>query len=218
MRSQIKNYLSITKKEWNGMVMLVVLIVLIFAAPYIYSLFRKDTTINTKDFDAAVAQLDKAKKSQPGDNPNEQPGNKATFYKKAAPGIVIELNTADSTQLTELHGIGASFAKRIIGYRNRLGGFYNKEQLKEVFGMDSLTYAALQIQVKADPSLIKKIQVNKVTFDDLGHFPYLSYKQMNAIIQFREQHGEYESFADMKNVAILDDKTLNKIKPYISFK
>jgi competence protein ComEA len=221
MKSPIKNYLSITKREWNGIVVLIVLIALIFAAPYVYQLFRKDNIINTKDFNAAVAMLDKAKKSQAGDsqgNTDEQPDSKAVFYKKASPGVVIELNSADSVSLTSLHGIGASFARRIISYRNRLGGFYNEEQLREVFGMDSIKYADLQAQIKVDPSLIKKIKVNKVTFDNLSHFPYLSYKQMNAIIQFREQHGEYESLADMKNIAILDDKTLNKIKPYIAFK
>src|ERR1700759_4361446 len=107
MRSQIKNYLSITKREWNGMVVLIVLIALVFAAPYVYQLCRKDTTINTKDFDAAVATLDKAQKSHPADNPDKS--NKVTFYKKAAAGVVIELNTADSATLTELHGIGPSF-------------------------------------------------------------------------------------------------------------
>ncbi len=87
MRSQIKNYLSITKREWNGMVVLVVLIALVFSVPYVYQLCCKDTTINTKDFDAAVAMLDKAQKSQPCDN--SDPGNKASFYKKAAPVVVI---------------------------------------------------------------------------------------------------------------------------------
>jgi DNA uptake protein ComE-like DNA-binding protein len=120
--------------------------------------------------------------------------------------------------LTTLHGIGPSFARRIIGYRNRLGGFYNKEQLKEVFGLDSLTYTGLQAQVTVDPSHIKKIPVNKVTFEELSHFPYLSYKQMNAIIRFREQHGDYESISDMKNIAIMNDEILRKIGPYLVFK
>lgn len=218
MRSHIKNYLSITKKEWNGMVVLITLIALILAAPYVYQLFGKDRIINSNDFNAAVATLDKAKKSQGGDYPDNTDANAQVTYKKAAPGIVIELNSADTAKLTELHGIGLSFAKRIIGYRNRLGGFCNKEQLKEVFGLDSLTYAGLQAQVSVDSSKIKKIQINKVTFNELSHFPYLSYKQMNAIIRFREQHGDYESLADMKNIAIMDDKILRKIEPYIAFK
>jgi len=214
MKSHIKNYLSITKKEWNGMVVLITLIALILAAPYVYQLCRKDNTINAKEFDNALAVLDKAKKSQADDY-----ADKASItYKKAAAGAVIELNTADSAKLTGLHGIGPSFAMRIIRYRDRLGGFYRKEQLKEVFGLDSVTYAGLQAQVKVDPSYIKKIPVNKVSFDGLSRFPYLNYKQMNAIINFREQHGDYESLDDMKNIAILNEGILRKIGPYIVFK
>jgi DNA uptake protein ComE-like DNA-binding protein len=104
MKSTIKNYLSVTKKEWNGMVVLIILIALILAAPYAYQLLRKDSTINTKDFNAALAVLDKAKKSQPGD----YPANTPALYKKAAPGTVIELNTADSATLTTLQGVGPS--------------------------------------------------------------------------------------------------------------
>ena len=190
------------------MVVLVILIALIFAAPFVYQLFRKDTTINPKELEQAVAVLEQAKKSQPG----------ATAYKKAAPGVIIELNTADTAKLTQLNGIGASFAKRIISYRDRLGGFIRKEQLKEVFGLDSEKYAGLQAQVSVDASHIKKINVNTITFDGLSHFPYLTYKQVNAIIRFREQHGEYETLADLKNIAIMDDVTLQKIKPYVTFK
>ncbi len=196
------------------MVVLLVLIVLIFAAPYALQLFRKDSTINPKDLNNAIATLDKAKKSQAAD----QPAANTTFYKKAAAGVVIELNTADTTQLTSLPGIGASFARRIVSYRNRLGGFYNKEQLKEVYGLDADKYAGLQAQVRVDASHIKKIAINKAAFDDLKYFPYLNFKQMNAIIQFREQHGDYTSIGDMKNIAILDDEILRKIEPYLAFK
>jgi competence ComEA-like helix-hairpin-helix protein len=208
MISRLKNYLSVSKKEWNGMVVLVILIALIFAAPYVYQLCRKDTTINPKDLDKAIALIGLAKKEQPG----------AAVYKKAAPGVIIELNTADTSKLTQLNGIGLSFAKRIISYRDRLGGFIRKEQLKEVFGLDSEKYAGLQVQVSVDASRIRKININMVTFDGLSHFPYFTYKQANAVIQFRGQHGEYDSLDDLKNIVIMDDATLQKIKPYITFK
>jgi DNA uptake protein ComE-like DNA-binding protein len=90
--------------------------------------------------------------------------------------------------------------------------------LKEVFGLDSSTYWGLQAQVRVDASHIKKIPVNSVTFEALSHFPYLTYKQMNAIIQFREQHGDYASLDDMKNIAILNEVILRKIAPYLAFK
>jgi DNA uptake protein ComE-like DNA-binding protein len=159
MKSHIKNYLSITKKEWNGMVVLVILIALILVAPYTYQFWHKDSIINFKDFNAAVAVLGKAKKSQAADypdNPGEKSSNASIFYKKAIPGVVIELNSANSAKLTELRGIGPSLAMGIIRYRIRLGGFYHKEQLKEVFGLDSVAYAGLQSQVRVDPSHIKK--------------------------------------------------------------
>jgi competence ComEA-like helix-hairpin-helix protein len=214
MRSSIKNHLSITKKEWNGMVVLVVLIAFVLSAPYLVQLSGKDTTINPDQFNKAVALLNKAKKSPEDDHV----ANAVAVYKKAAAGEVIELNTADSAKLTELNGVGSSFARRIVNYRSRLGGFINKEQLKEVYGMNDDRYAEMQAQVSVDPSHVQKIRINKVNFDGLKHFPYLSFKQMNAIIQFREQHGDYTSMSDMHNIAILDDEILRKIGPYIDFK
>jgi DNA uptake protein ComE-like DNA-binding protein len=214
MRSPLKNYLSITKKEWNGMVVLIMLIAIVLAAPYILQLCREDTTINPNDFNKALTVLNAAKKS-PG---NDHPANATAFYKKTAAGTVIELNIADSAKLTELAGIGPSFARRIVVYRNRLGGFISKEQLKEVFGMDDEKYNGLSSQISVNPLHINKIRINKIDFDGLRHFPYLTFKQMNAIIQFREQHGEYASLSDMRNIAILNDKILRKIEPYIDFK
>jgi competence protein ComEA len=289
MKARIKSYLSVTKKEWNGMVVLVILIALVLAAPYVYQLLRKDNTINFKDFDKAVAQLSKIEqqksyinnKSGSDDkilnpvmfvfNPNnltvaqwkqlglsEHQANIIKHYeakggrfynkedvkkiysvtaddykrlesyisipgadyvsKKAKSGEIIELNSADSAKLTEIRGVGPSFALRIISYRGRLGGFYNKEQLKEVFGMDSLKYAEMKAQVSVNPAAVKRIDINTISFDQLRIFPYLGYKQVNAIIQYRTQHGNYTSIADMQNIVILDEGILRKIEPYLVFK
>lgn len=196
------------------MVILVILIALVLAVPYLLQLCRKDTTINPADFNKAVAAVNKAQKLQGGDDRT----NAISVYRKAADGVVIELNPADSARLTELKGIGALFAQRIVNYRNRLGGFINIDQLKEVYGMDKDRYAEMQAQVSVDPSQIRKIHINKVDFDGLKYSPYLTFKQMNAIVQFREQHGDYASLNDMRDIAILNDEILRKIEPYIDFK
>ncbi|MEJ7693051.1 helix-hairpin-helix domain-containing protein [Daejeonella sp.] len=131
--------------------------------------------------------------------------------------VIVELNAADSIMLDQLRGIGPAFASRIIRFRNRLGGFYAKEQLKEVYGMDSIRYALVENQVKIDPFSIKRINANTATFEDLKSHPYLSYKQINALIQYRKQHGNYSSPGDLKKVLILNEEIIRKIEPYLSF-
>src|ERR1700744_1827537 len=61
MKPRIKNHLSVTKKEWNGMVVLIIMIAVVLGAPYVYQQFRKDTIINVKDFAKDVALLNSAK-------------------------------------------------------------------------------------------------------------------------------------------------------------
>jgi DNA uptake protein ComE-like DNA-binding protein len=222
MKSQFKNYFAITKKQWNGMLVLVVLILLVLAAPYVYQHFRKDTIINFTGFDAAAAQLIKAQKvdSAAGAKTpayNNEPAN-TYVSNKLKPGATIELNAADSAQLTTVRGIGASFAIRIIRYRNRIGGFYNKEQLKEVYELDSTKYAEIKDQLTVNPSAIIKVNINTISFASLRQSPYLSYKQASAIIEYRTQHGNYNSIDDVGNVAIITPDVLHKIKPYIEFK
>ena len=271
------------------MVVLVILIMLVTAAPNIYQLFHKDTITDFKDFDKAVAQLSRVqhldnmanfpplsddKIQDPvlfPFNPNnltikqwQQLGLSSrqaaiikhyeakggTFHskddvkkmysitaddykrlepyislpetgissKKVKPGTIIELNTADTAKLTELTGIGPSFADRIISYRNRLGGFFRKEQLLEVYSFDSTKYAEIKGRISVDPSRIKKISINTISINQLRIFPYLNYKQANAVIEYRAQHGKYSSIADLKNIVLIDDQLLTRIKPYFDFK
>lgn len=145
-------------------------------------------------------------------------------YKKPEPAyakpvvVLVELNLADSVQLETVRGIGPAFASRIVRYKNRLGGFNKKEQLLEVFGMDSAKYAGLKDQVSVNQGHVQQININTAAFEDLKRHPYLTYKQMNAIIQYRKQHGDYSAITDLEKVILLDKAVLLKIAPYISFK
>jgi competence protein ComEA len=98
-----------------------------------------------------------------------------------------------------------------------LGGFHKAEQLMEVFGIDSAKYASLIAQIRLNETVVRKININTAEFDDLKQHPYLSYKQISAIIQYRKQHGNYSSFADLKKVVILPAETVDKLAPYLSF-
>ncbi len=147
----------------------------------------------------------------------------STFEKKTMPTypkrepVIIEINNADTLELDKIRGIGIAFAKRIVKYRERLGGFYSKEQLFEVFGIDTPKFNEIKDQIRIDIEAIHKLKINEVEFDDLKRHPYLSFKQMNAIIQYRKQHGPYKSIADLNKVLILKPETIQRIAPYLSF-
>lgn len=146
------------------------------------------------------------------------PGGPAYHTNKVKPGEVVEINTADSARLTMIRGIGAAFARRIVHYRERVGGFYNKEQLREVYGIDEEKYKQIEAGIEVDGKHIIKVNINTATFNELKRFPYLSYKQMDAIVAYRDEHGNYNALHDLKNIAILNDGILRKIGPYLVFK
>jgi len=148
-----------------------------------------------------------------------QPGTATgkTFVKISHPMALVEINRADTTALMAIRGIGPTFAKRILQYRERIGGFHKKEQLMEVFGLDLVKFEEIKDQVLVDISAIKRLNINTIRIEDFKNNPYIRYKQANAIIQYREQHGNYSNFEDLKKVVILTPELLDQLSPYISF-
>lgn len=135
--------------------------------------------------------------------------------KTTAPVAIIELNDADSAQLTTLKGIGAFYAKTIISYRNSLGGFYAKEQLLEVWKFDAEKYAAIEKYVTVDVAKIRKRNVNALSAEQLKS-PYLTWNIVNAIVNYRKSHGRFKTIDEIRKTDLVDDETLRKIAPYLT--
>ena len=131
-------------------------------------------------------------------------------------GEAVELNSADSTQLDQLKGIGFSFAKRIIKYREVLGGYIDKEQLLEVYGLDKEKYAGLSENISVDVSKVKKININSVTFEELRKHPYIKYNLASLMVNYRKQHGKYSSVEETKKLNLVNDELFTKLVPYLT--
>ena len=129
--------------------------------------------------------------------------------------FIIELNTSDTIDLKELPRIGSVFAKRIVKYRNLLGGFCKKEQLLEVYGLNDEIYEAISPYIMIDTGFITKININTATLQDLKHHPYLDYYQAKAIVKYRNIGNTFVSIDDLKNITLIDDITFEKIEPYL---
>ena len=128
----------------------------------------------------------------------------------------IEINTADTSALIELPGIGSKLAMRIINFRDKLGGFYSTEQIRETYGLADSTFEKIKSYLYVNVPA-KKINVNTATKDELKQHPYIKWNLANALIEYRTQHGNYKSLQDLKNILIMDEATLNKLSHYFSF-
>jgi len=128
--------------------------------------------------------------------------------------LVIEINSADSVQLKQLPGIGSVLAKRIVKYRDLLGGFYSIDQLREVYGLNEQTFALIQNKVTVEPAQIKKIDLNFSDMNELSRHPYLKRNLATKIMKFRSKHGSFKNMIVLRDSMILNIEEYNRIKPY----
>lgn len=149
----------------------------------------------------------------------EQPLQSVSFEKKEfSPKVIkaIDVNQADSAAYESLPGIGPGYAARIIKFRNRLGGFYNIEQVKETFGLPDSVFQQIKTYLIISETNIQKININTADFETLKSHPYIRYQLANAIINFRNQHGNFASVEDIKKIMLITDEIFKKIAPYLA--
>jgi competence ComEA-like helix-hairpin-helix protein len=127
----------------------------------------------------------------------------------------ININKADTTEWQKVRGIGPVFSRRITTYRERLGGFYSLEQLREVFGMDSTRFDQISEFIYLDSIELQKININSADFVTLVKHPYLERTHVNSILQMREIHGNYQAVEDLKRSHLIDAELFQKIEPYL---
>lgn len=129
--------------------------------------------------------------------------------------ILIDLNTVDTLQLEQLPGIGVKLSRRILKYRELLGGFYDIRQLKEVYGLNEQTIQKIESQLRIDERKIRKLDLNFGDPDELARHPYLKRKLANRIVQFRSIYGKINDPRVLQDSMILNIEEYKKIKPYL---
>lgn len=127
----------------------------------------------------------------------------------------IELNSADSSKLLNLYGIGPVFASRIVKYRNLLGGYHSKEQLLEVYGMDSARYLGFEERIYIDSTSIHRINVNTSSFREFLRHPYLDYEAVKKLVRYRDRHGSLESPELLWRDSVISPDIKKKLLPYL---
>jgi competence protein ComEA len=145
---------------------------------------------------------------------NEFPKKNFEPYKKKEP-IIVDINLCDTTQLQELKGIGSAYSKRIIKYRESLGGFISIHQLKEVYGITDEIFNQISPNLKISNTIINQIDINHVNEEQLKKHPYIGWKLAKPIIAYRKSHGKFAAVSDIKKIHLITDEIYSKIAPYL---
>lgn len=134
---------------------------------------------------------------------------------KKSEKTVIEINSTDSVKLKLIRGIGPVLAGRIIRFRNLLGGFISKEQLKEVYGIRKELYEEIKNSVFVDTSLVRKLDINFATFREILRHPYINYSTARNIVNYRTENGIFINIEQIENQIVIADSLFIRLKPYI---
>lgn len=155
------------------------------------------------------------------DLPDVKPANSVAVQKPSAfekkNKVTFDLNEADTSQLIKLYGIGPKLAIRIVKYRDKLGGFVNMSQLKEVYGLDTVVVSRIAEMTFIDRNFVPaRLNINQLTEKELAAHPYLNWKIAKAITAYRFQHGSFRSLDDLAHVKLIDEQVLEHIRPYLT--
>ena len=132
---------------------------------------------------------------------------------KIAEGEQVVLNTADTTELRKVPGIGAYYAARIFRYGQRLGGYVSIDQLDEIedFPQESKKYFVIQ---DAHPQLLN---VNQLTLQQLRKHPYINFYMAKTIIDYRRLHGNLKSLQELRLSKDFPPEVIERLTPYVTF-
>ena len=135
---------------------------------------------------------------------------------------LLNLRTADTTELKKIRGIGSYRARQIVRYRKELGGFVNTEQLREIKALqplltDSLQADSLLSHFWIDSIIIVPLQVNSCRAETLERHPYLSFEQAKAVYELRRKKIRLESIEQLRRLDCFTEEELRRVEPYLSF-
>ncbi|MFD2033471.1 ComEA family DNA-binding protein [Belliella marina] len=221
IRFFLKNFLGFSNRESRGFVMLLPVLIFLYGIPVIYN---KMVARNSQlEYESYLIKMDSLEKSgwnrisvsysaqdSGRSSPNFQKRNFARLNK-------IPFDEADSIVLQVVPGVGPATAGRIVKFRDAIGGMHQADQLLDVYGMSPEVMERIFEYFEFKPGIKKKINVNTADVNTLAKHPYINYGVAKVIVAYRDQHGVYNSAADLLKVRIFNQEWVDIIAPYLDF-
>ncbi|MFT6334664.1 MAG: DNA uptake protein ComE-like DNA-binding protein [Halioglobus sp.] len=138
-------------------------------------------------------------------------------YKRKEPKV-FDINTGDTTDFMNLHGIGRVYSKRIISFRKSLGGFFTIQQVGDVWGIEDSLFQTIKPYLSVSPGQILKRNINHMDKDSLNKHPYINWQKSKTILAYKSAHGDYQHMDDFYKLHLLEDDFVDTLKLYFVVK
>ncbi len=115
--------------------------------------------------------------------------------------------------LKKIPGIGSYRARRIVDYRDRLGGFVSVAQLDEVGELPE----GVGRWFTVSPAVRHPLQVNRLSVDALRRHPYLNFYQSRVIVEHRRKYGPIRELRALSLYEEFTPSDLERLRPYVDF-
>lgn len=203
-----------TKAERRQIRVLIGIIILLIPCIYLPDYIHSSPPTDFSQFEADIAEHE-------------------AWIEELRKASIIELNTATPERLQKIKGIGPAFGKRIVKYRNMLGGYNSKTQLMDVYGFTDSLYALVEPFVRVDSSVIihkkeKKtykpkpvnanpviIELNTARPEDLKHIRGIGPAFSSRIVKYRNLLGGYLYKKQLMEVYGFTDSLYAVTAPYV---
>ena len=129
--------------------------------------------------------------------------------------LQVEINSADTTALMQIPGIGPYYANEIVALREQLGGIYSLNQLTTLYKFDADKLSQIEPFIEIDTMAVQKLNINEAEPEKLKRHRYINYNMAKSIYNYRQKHGAYTSPEEVMQSHLIDEELFEKIKPYL---
>lgn len=224
----MKTKLNFTRGEWMAAVALLVLMIISYSFYYLYPnnvSTLKDMALYAAEFESFEARQIQLRDSLGREGKGSWlgdtvPRSSASAQKKLSSLHDVqrlELNSCDSLDLTIVPGIGEKRGALIVKYRDKLGGFYSLQQLKEVFGMQDFEVSKFLEYFYLDDHKLVTINVNTAEYKEMIAHPYLDAYMVKCIMIHRKKNGKIASLEQLQEITHAYPELMERLEHYIVF-
>lgn len=227
----MKNNINFTRGEWVAALSLLAFTMAGYLFYYLYEghrLSRMDLSVYAAQFEMfnrqqallndSLAVTKAARWHQGRSVPPDSTHKRTVDARKPLYDIVkIDINHCDTDDIVVVPLFGSKRAARLVEYRDRLGGFYSLEQMREVYVLQDIDMEHVAKYFTLRPGDVRKININTASYKELVSHPYFDAYLTKTILNYREKHGKIESFEQLQQITHAYPELMEKLRHYIVF-